>query len=182
MIHRSLTELEAALDEIRQSPKESGTVQLIVRRPEENAREVLEEGQLSLEEGLVGDMWQRRPCRRSTDGTAHPDMQLNLMNVRAIDLIAGERDRWHLAGDQLFVDLDLSDENLPPGTRLSLGSAVIEVTDQPHTGCFKFQERFGADALKFVNSPIGKELNLRGINAKVIQAGTVRPGDSVSRV
>ena len=109
-------------------------------------------------------------------------MQLNIMNARVIALVAQKKARWALAGDQLYMDLDLSAENVPPGTRLSLGEAVIEVTDQPHTGCKKFAARFGLDALKFISSPIGKQLQLRGINAKVVRSGAIRVGDTVKKV
>ena len=132
--------------------------------------------------GLLGDTWGSRPSSSTPDGSPHPDKQLNVMNSRVIALIAVDRERWPLAGDQLFVDLDLSPANLPPGTRLALGSAVIEVTAPPHTGCQKFVERFGLDAMKFVNSPVGRELNLRGINAKVVQPGPIRVGDAVTKV
>ena len=115
-------------------------------------------------------------------GEPHPDMQLNIMNARVIALVAGSRDRWALAGDQLYIDLDLSADNLPAGTRLSIGSAIVEVTAVPHTGCGKFAARFGVDAVKFVNSPVGRQLNLRGINAKVIQPGTIRVGDVARKV
>jgi len=180
--HLTMAELEAGLDEIRQSPKEEGVIALIVRRPKVDAREVLEEGELDLVEGLVGDTWKVRGSSRTTDGAAHPDMQLNIMNARVIALLACEKDRWPLAGDQLFIDMDVSSENLPPGTRLALGSAVIEVTDQPHTGCKKFAARFGLDALKLVNSPVGRQLQLRGVNAKVTQPGVIRVGDSVKKI
>ena len=129
-IHLTMAELEAGLDTIRQSPKDEGVIALIVRRPQINAREVLEEGELDPVEGLVGDSWRGRRSTRTHDGSAHPDMQLNIMNARVIALLAREKDRWPLAGDQLFIDMDVSLENLPPGTRLALGSAVIEVTDQ----------------------------------------------------
>ena len=178
MTHRPLVELEAAVDEIRRSPRESGIVELIVRRPAENEREVLEEGMLDLDEGLVGDAWGLGSGGR----TPHPDRQLNVMNARVIALLAMERDRWPLAGDQLYVDFDLSVDNLPPGTRLAIGSAVIEITAPPHRGCAKFRERFGDAALRFVNSPVGIELNLRGVNAKVVQPGLVRQGDSVTKL
>ena len=153
-----------------------------MRRPQVEAREVLEEGELHLAEGLVGDNWKTRGSSQTVDGSAHPDMQLNIMNARVIALLAPQKERWALAGDQLYMDLDLSAENVPPGTRLSLGEAVIEVTDQPHTGCKKFAARFGLDALKFISSPIGKQLQLRGINAKVIRSGAIRIGDTVKKV
>ena len=180
--HLTMAELEAGLDEIRRSPQDQGVLELIVRRPETGHREILEEGELDLAEGLVGDNWRVRGSSRTVDGSSHPDMQLNLMNARAIALFAQHKERWSLAGDQLFVDLDLSYDNLPPGTRLSLGSAVIEVTSQPHTGCKKFVERFGVDALKFVNSPLGKQFNVRGINARVVQAGTISVGCQVNKL
>lgn len=180
--HLTMAELEAGLDTIRQSPKEEGVIALIVRRPKVDAREVLEEGELDLVEGLVGDTWKVRGSSRTPDGAAHPDMQLNIMNARVIALLACEKDRWPLAGDQLFIDMDVSSENLPPGTRLALGSAVVEVTNQPHTGCKKFEARFGLDALKLVNSPLGRQLQLRGLNAKVTQPGVIRVGDSVKKI
>jgi hypothetical protein len=180
--HLTMAELEAGLTTIRQSPKEEGVIALIVRRPKVDAREVLEEGELDLVEGLVGDTWKVRGSSRTLDGAAHPDMQLNIMNARVVALLAREKDRWPLAGDQLFIDMDVSSENLPPGTRLALGSAVIEVTDQPHTGCKKFEARFGLDALKLVNSPLGRQLRLRGLNAKVTQPGVIRVGDSVKKI
>jgi hypothetical protein len=181
MKHLTTSELEAGVDEIRQAPKDHGVLKLIVRRPAVDEREVLNEGQLDLRLGLVGDTWKDRPSVRTSDATPHPEMQLNIMNSRAIALVAQDRDRWPLAGDQLFIDLDLSAENLPPGTRLAVGSAVIEVTAIPHTGCKKFLARFGADALKFVNSPLGQELHLRGINAKVVHPGMIQVGDVVSK-
>ncbi|MEA2562968.1 MAG: hypothetical protein QOH06_4472 [Acidobacteriota bacterium] len=178
----TLEELEAGLDEIRGAPKEEGPLKLIVRRPRIEEREVLQEAELDLVEGLVGDNWHTRGSSRTPNGSSHPDMQLNIMNARVIALVARHPDRWQLAGDQLFVDLDLSAENLPPGTCLSLGSAVVQVTDQPHTGCKKFVERFGADALKFVSSPLGRQLHLRGINARVVQPGLIRTGDLARKI
>jgi hypothetical protein len=180
--HLSMAELEAGLEAIRLAPRDEGLLELIVRRPETEVREALQEGLLDLSEGLVGDNWKRRGSRRTADGSAHPDMQLNVMNARVIALLAQGVERWALAGDQLYIDLDLSFENLPPGTRLALGSAVIEVTGQPHTGCDKFLSRFGVDALKFVNSETGKALRLRGLNAKVVQAGVIRVGDVVRKI
>ena len=180
--HLTTEELEAGLDEIRQSPKNEGVLELIVRRPQIGKREVLQEGELDLAEGLVGDNWRTRASSRTRDGSAHPDMQLNIMNSRVIGLVAQGKDRWQLAGDQLFIAMDLSAANLPPGTRLALGTAVIEVTAQPHTGCKKFVERFGLNAMKFVNSPVGEQLHLRGINAKVVQPGVIRVGDVAKKI
>ena len=180
--HLPYEALEAGLEGIRQSPSDKGVLELIVRRPSEGEREVLEEGRLDLVEGLAGDTWKVRGSSRTEDGSSHPDMQLNIMNSRVIALLAQEKERWQLAGDQLFVDLDLSYENLPPGTRLAVGTAVVEVTDQPHTGCKKFMARFGVDALKFISAPEGKQLNMRGINAKVVQPGIVRVGDTISKL
>jgi hypothetical protein len=180
--HLTMEELEAGLDEIRQSPRDEGVLKLIVRRPNIGEREVLEEGELHPESGLVGDNWKVRGSSRTSDGSSHPDMQLNVMNARAIALLAQHRDRWSLAGDQLFLDMDLSWDNLPAGTRLALGLAVIEVTPQPHTGCRKFVERFGTDAMKFVNSTVGRQLSLRGINAKVVHPGVIRVGCTVRKI
>jgi hypothetical protein len=178
----TMTELEAGLDAIRQSPTDTGVLELIVRRPQMGEREVLDVGELDRVEGLVGDNWRTRGSSRTADGSAHPDMQLNIMNARVIALVAQEKDRWPWAGDQLYIDLDLSADNVPPGTQLALGSAVIEVTDQPHTGCKKFVARFGLDALQWVSSPVGKQLQLRGINAKVIHPGVIQVGDVVKKI
>ena len=171
--------LEAGLAEIRRAPRDAGTVELIVRRPVPEQREVLHEGVLDPVEGLVGDCWRTRGSRSTGDGSAHPDLQLTLMSARVAALIAPDRERWPLAGDQLYVDLDLSGEALPAGTRLAVGDAVVEITAEPHTGCGKFIRRFGVDAMKFVNSPVGRELNLRGVNARVVSGGRVRTGDPV---
>lgn len=182
MSHRTTAELDTDLDHIRAAPTDSGTVALIVRRPAVDEREVLEVAELTLHDGVVGDTWRARGSRHTDDGGPHPEMQLNVINARAIASISPDPDRRALAGDQLHLDLDLSVENLPPGTRLALGEAVIEVTARPHNGCAKFSERFGIDAVRWVNSPEGKRLHLRGINAKVVVPGTVRQGDAVTKV
>lgn len=182
IIYLSRVELEAGMEHIRQSPKDRGVLQMIVRRPQADEREVLEEAELSSTDGLVGDNWKFRFSRHTPDRSANPDAQITVMNARLIALVAQSPDRWPLAGDQLYVDMDLGVENLPPGTRLAIGSAVIEVTATPHTGCKKFSSRFGVEAMKFVNSPEGKQLHLRGINTRVIQGGTFRVGDIVKKV
>ena len=180
--HLPLDEIQTGLASIREAPRDSGRLELVVRRPAVNARELLDTGTLDVVQGLVGDTWKDRGSSRTSDNTPHPDMQLTLMGVRVISLLAGERSRWPLAGDQLFVDFDLSAANLPAGTRLAIGHAVVEVTAQPHTGCGKFVERFGVDAMKFVNSPEGRALNLRGINARVVVHGRIRAGESVRKL
>ena len=183
MEHLGAEELAAGLDAIRAAPAEAGTVEMIVRRPAENEREVVEDGLLTADDGLVGDLWRARGSRSTPDGAADPDRQLTVMGSRVIDLLAGgDRAAWPLAGDQLYVDLDLGAANLPVGTRLEIGDAVIEVTEPAHTGCAKFRARFGSEALRFVNSPEGRGMRLRGLNARVVRPGTVRRGDAVCRL
>src|SRR5690606_35017030 len=178
----SLEELESGLDRIRAAPADSGRVELIVCRPAVGRRRILGEGELTLADGRRRGSGKTPGSSRTPDGSAPPEMQLNLMNVRVIERVAGYRQAWPLAGDQFLVDFDLSKANVPPGTRLALGSAVIEVTAQPHLGCQKFQNRFGKDAVRFVNSDVGKQLNMRGINAKVVTPGVVRTGDMIRKV
>jgi len=180
--HLTMQELEMALDHLRQAPKDDGLLELIVCRPDIDEREVLEEAELHPLKGLIGDNWSVRGSSKTRDGSAHPEMQINIMNARVTALVAQAKERWSLAGDQLYVDMDLSKENLPAGTRLQVGSAVLEVSPLPHTGCTKFVSRFGMDAMKFVNSPLGKELCFRGINAKIIEAGVVKTGHIVKKI
>jgi hypothetical protein len=180
--HAELTKLEESLDHIRQAPADGGTVELIARRPAEDEREILPEARLDLQDGLEGDTWPSRGSSRTPDGGPSLDAQLTLMNARAAAAIAGGRERWALAGDQIYVDLDISRANLPPGSRVQIGSAVIEFSETPHTGCSKFSGRFGVDALKFVNSPVGRELRLRGANCRVVVAGFVRHGDTIRKL
>lgn len=173
---------DTGLEVVRAAPRDRGTVELIVRRPAVDGREAVDEAQLDLEEGLVGDGWRARG-RSGGRRPPNPDAQVTVMSSRAIALAAGERDRWPLAGDQLYVDLDLSAENTPAGTRLAIGAAVIEVSAKPHLGCAKFRGRFGFDAVRFVNSPhAGQGLRLRGINARVLSAGDVHVGDTIRKL
>jgi hypothetical protein len=180
--HRSTEELDAGLDEIRRSPKDGGVLELIACRPEQGERTEPAEATLDPADGLVGDNWRARGSRHTEDGSAQVERQVTLMNVRAAALVAVDPERRSLAGDQLYVDLDLSEENLPAGTRLQVGDAVLEVTELPHTGCVKFIERFGADAGRWVNLGRGREVNARGINASIVTGGTVRVGDVVSKL
>lgn len=182
MAQRTKEELEAGLAEIRKSPGDGGVLVLLVRRPTEGTRERLQEAELDAERGLVGDSWIDRKSKRTPDGSPHPEMQINIMNARVAALVAVDPARRELAGDQIFLDMDLSAANLPPGTRIALGSALLEITTLPHTGCGKFVERFGLAAQAFVNSPLGRELNLRGLNARVIKGGVVREGDVARKV
>lgn len=178
----SMADLQAGLGHILQSPKDNGVLKMIVRRPRDDEREIVESAELDLQQGLIGDNWKTRGSKRTSDGSANPNAQITVMNARMIELVAQNQDRWPLAGDQLYVDMDLSDENIQPGTRLAIGSAVLEVSADPHTGCNKFSARFGVEALKFVNSPEGKRLHLRGINTRVVQGGTLHVGDAVTKL
>lgn len=179
---RTIDPTDPALDTILAAPADDGVLELVVRRPAVDEREVLDEGLLDVVEGLVGDSWRARGSGRTGDGGPHPDMQVTITNVRVLAHLATSRDEWPLAGDQLYVDLDLGGDNLPPGTRLAIGEAVLEVTDQPHTGCAKYRRRFGPGATELVNSEAGRRHNLRGINARVVTGGAVRPGDRVRKV
>jgi MOSC domain-containing protein YiiM len=179
-LHLPLAELEAQLDYIRQSPPDNGVLEMIVCRPDVDQRQMLFEAELDVNRGLVGDTWLSRGNYKG--GPANPDCQINIMNSRVVALVAQDRERWQLAGDQLYIDLDLSDENLTPGSQIAIGTAILEVTAEPHTGCKKFASRYGNDAKNFVNSSEGKRLHLRGINARIIQSGLVRTGDVVTKI
>ena len=180
--HRSTAEMEAALVHIREAPRDAGAIQLIVRRPAEDAREVLDVAEINDAEGISGDTWNQRVSPTSADGGPHPDAQITIMSARAAAAVIGPVERWPLAGDQIYADLDISHETLHAGTRLSIGDAVVEVTAKPHRGCAKFAARFGHDTLRFVNTGDGRDLRMRGVNCRVVEPGTVRVGDSITRL
>jgi hypothetical protein len=172
-------DLEALLDDGSAAPKDLGIVDLIVRRPAVDQREVVAAAELHEVEGLVGDTWRDRGSRSTPDGSADLEAQVTVMSSRAAARFAGGIDRWPLAGDQLYIDLDIGEENLPAGSRITVGSAVLEISIKPHTGCAKFGGRFGAEALRAVSVPEGRAQRLRGLNARVVERGTVRVGDVV---
>ena len=180
--HLTMSELEAALEHLREAPKDEGVVQLIVCRPDVEQRRILDEAELDPLKGLIGDNWIVRGSSKTSDGSPHPEMQINIMNSRVTALVAQDKDRWQLAGDQLYIDMDLSKENLPAGAHIQVGTAVLEVSPLPHTGCHKFVSRFGVEAMKFVNSEVGKQNCFRGINAKVVQGGVVKVGQVAKKV
>ena len=184
MAHVAPEDLQAGLDHVRAAPANGGTLELIACRPAEEERQLIESGRLDVEGGLIGDMWATRPTSSTADGAPNPDAQVTVMNARAAALVAGtnKHRQWAEAGDQLYVDLDLSPENLPPGTQLEIGEAVLEVTAEPHLGCGKFARRFGVDALKVVNSAEGRTLRMRGMNTRVVRAGAIERGDEVRKV
>jgi hypothetical protein len=179
-IPRTTGELEAGLDEVVRAPRRTGRVLAVAVRPAVDRRELVEEAMIDVDAGVMGDTWRSRGSSSTSDRSADPRAQVTVMNARFARLIAGEEvDRWALAGDQLYVDLDLSVEHLPAGTRLSIGDAVLEVIEKPHTGCAKFSARFGVDALRVVGSPQGSALRLQGMNTRVITGGAVRVGDEI---
>jgi hypothetical protein len=183
MTHRTMAELESQFEHLRAAPRAAGTLEMVVRRPAVDQREILDEGVLDEADGLVGDNWLDRATSYAIAEGRHLEAQLNVMSARMVQFLAPTPDEQALAGDQLFLDLDISVTNLPAGTRLAIGDeAVIEVTAKPHNGCAKFTARFGHDAMMFVNSPAGQELRLRGFNARVVSGGVIRPGDKVRKL
>lgn len=180
--HLSREELMAGLPHILAAPKDEGALKAIMVRPQSEARQDVDSIHVSLAGGVEGDHWAKGCWMSTEDGKPHPDVQICIMNARCIDLIAGGRDNWAPAGDNLFIDMDLTPDNLPPGTRIAVGAAVLEITATPHNGCAKFIERYGRDACVFVNTGEGKRYRLRGIYGRVIQDGRVSVGDTVTKL
>jgi MOSC domain-containing protein YiiM len=177
-VHQDL-DIDAGLDAVRAAPADDGLVEFIVRRPAHDEREIVGEARLEPDLGLVGDQWDKQDAQSTPSYLA---AQLTLISTRVLAAIEPDRARWPLAGDQLYVDLDLSVDNLPAGSRLAIGSAIIEVSETPHTGCAKFSARFGSDALRWINSPVGRVHRMRGMNARILEAGTVRAGDRIKKI
>ena len=175
-------DFEPFLADVRSAPADGGRVELLVRRPDRELRQLVDEVELGPASGVVGDNWSARPSRSTPDGSPDPEDQVTIMSTRVLAAIAPDRDRWPLAGDQVYVDADLSADNLPAGTRVALGTAILVISEKPHTGCAKFSARFGSDALRWINSPTGRELRMRGVNARIEQAGVVRLGDSLRKL
>ena len=180
--HPSLADLESALDHILASPSDAGKLQMISARPAVGQRRQMQEATLDEAQGLIGDNWKDRSSARTSDGSANPDAQLTIINSRLVDAVSGSKSRWELAGDQLVVDIDLSHDNLPVGSCLQIGSAMVEITAEPHTGCVKFASRFGNSALRFVSGPVAMQQRRRGANTKIVKSGTIRVGDAVRKV
>jgi MOSC domain len=175
-------DLDPFLDHVRAAPRDAGPLEMIVSRPGPDVREVVDAAELSVADGLVGDGWRARGSRSMPDGSANPDAQLTLMSTRVLAAVEPDRSRWPLAGDQLLVDLDLSTSNLPPGTRLAVGEAELEVTSLPHTGCAKFAARYGSDALRWISTPAGRDLRMRGAYVRVVRGGTIRAGETIRKL
>jgi len=183
-MHRHLTrdELMAGLPEILAAPQDEGILRAIVIRPTKGERIERDSNEMSFAQGMHGDHWANGCWKTTADGKPHPDVQICIMNARCIQLIAQDHANWARAGDNLFIDMDLTPRNTPPGTRLRIGAAIIEVTDTPHNGCAAFIERYGRDACVFVNMGEGGRLRLRGIYARVVQDGRVSVGDKVVKL
>lgn len=178
-MHRTTAQLEHLLDDILAAPKDNGPIEMIVRRPDENEREVVQSGKLTTEGGLQGDNW---IARVDENGDPYLPAQLTLMNARVAEAVATTRERWPLAGDQIYVDMDISHENLPSGARIRVGEAVVEISEVPHTGCAKFSGRFGKEALRFVNVGPGRDGRFRGVNAFVVEGGSFAVGDKITKL
>lgn len=181
MEHVTQSDIDTRMDWVLESPNDNGSVALIVVRPQTDKREILSQALFSPQTGVAGDNWQTHCWKKLANGQPDPEVQVAIMNARMIDVLAGDQSRWPLAGDQLFVDFDLSVMNLSPGQRLQIGDALLEITAAPHRGCRKFKQRFGEDALHYVNSAHGDAHRLRGVYAKIIAAGQVSTGDAINK-
>lgn len=180
--HLTTEALEAGFLNMGQSPRDTGVIELIVSRPKSGERVMLDAAEIDVSAGLVGDNWLARGSKSMPDGSANPECQITLMNSRIAHLVSGDRALWQWAGDQLYVDFDLSIANLPPGQRIALGEVILEVSQTPHTGCLKFTERFGKDAIVWINSEQGRSERRRGVNTRVVQGGTIRVGDVIRKL
>ena len=181
--HLTAEDIEAHLDYVMDAPADRGRLEAIVVRPASDQRALREAVYLSPEGGLEGDRWAATAAQSVPgDGKDPRAQQVSLMNARLLRLIAADDERMALAGDNLIVDLDLSQANLPAGQKLAIGEVVIQISDQPHTGCGKFAQRFGPDAVRFINAAERKPLRLRGVYARVLEAGTIHTGDAIHKI
>ncbi len=182
MAYQTAEQLQAGMARVYETPRDEGAVRLVVRRPGRGEREILAQGQLDTEQGLVGDDWINRPGMKRD--TPSPYAQVTVMNARAAELVSGdpEPSTWAQCGDQLYIDLDLSEANMPAGTRIAIGEAELEVQAEPHTGCVQFRSWWGPDALRHISTKEGLSLRMRGANTRVIRSGAVRPGDVARKV
>jgi hypothetical protein len=175
-------DFDTSLPDIDAAPADLGRLMRIVRRPAVDQRELVDTARLDPVVGLVGDTWQARGSRATADGSADPEAQLTVISTRVLRALEPDESRWPEAGDQLYVDLDLRVDTLPAGSRLAIGDAVIEISAKPHTGCEKFAARFGIDALAWISTPVGKAHRMRGLNARIVEGGTIAVGDVIRRV
>ncbi len=182
MKYAAQSDIDRRMDWVLNAPRDKGRVKLIVVRPQTNQRTMLEQVLFSREAGVTGDNWQQHCWKKCDDGKADPSVQVAIMNARMIEVLAGHKNNWPLAGDQLFVDFDLGINNLSPGDQLQVGGAVLEITAEPHRGCGKFKKRFGETALQYVNSAQGDAHRLRGIYATIISNGDVSIGDTICKI
>lgn len=181
MANLTTEQITERVSKLTPAPTDSGMVATLIVRPDTNERKIVPSIHVIPGEGIVGDNYLARGDKRTPDGSAHPEGQICLMNASVLDVLAdGDTNKWQLAGDQILVDFDLSTDNIPGGTRLSIGTATFEVSNKPHNGCAKFAERFGMDASRFVNSD--KVQRYRGINVMVVTEGDVSVGDTISKL
>jgi hypothetical protein len=179
--HRTRAEIEAGIGPVLQSPAEGAAVEALFSRPAPGKRLDLPALEVSVSGGIAGDHWSLGCWKTLPDGSPDPDVQVSLMNRRMLHLIAGARDNWARAGNNIIVDMDLSIDNLPIGQRLRVGTAELEIGPVANTGCDFFIERYGRDACVFVNTGIAKQKRLRGVYARVVKDGQIRIGDIIRK-
>jgi MOSC domain-containing protein YiiM len=173
---RTMDQLEAAWTSEPPAPRDDGSVRLICVRKGGGIHETPGEIEITAHHGLQGDRWSQRDPHADPDGAT----AVTLMNVFVAELVGDGEQPLDAAGDNLLIDLDIGTDALPPGSRLTIGEAVLRVSEQPHTGCSTFRDKFGLDALRWVSTPDGRARRLRGVNCSVVRAGIVRVGDPIA--